>query len=220
MISGFFLGLANGATCLATCAAVLVPLFLGEGRRVGENGGLLARFLAGRLAGYLLFGLLAWAANWLLLRDPGSRAVIFSAVTIILAGLMLAYGLGKLSLNACVISPPQLRARFGRFAWLRPWLPALFGLLTGLNLCPPFLLAFTNAALNGTLAGSLLFFLAFFLGTSLYLLPLPLVGLFRNAAAVANGTAALRSVGRMAALLMSLYYVVSAILLFFEGTMV
>ncbi len=219
MISGFFLGLANGATCLATCAAVLVPLFLGEGRRVGENGGLLVRFLAGRLAGYLLFGLLAWAANGIFLRDPDSRSVIFSAVTVLLAVMMLAYGLGKLKMNACVVSPRALRARFGRFAWLRPWLPTLFGLLTGLNLCPPFLLAFTNAALNGTLAGSLLFFLAFFLGTSLYLLPLPLVGLFRGGLSAEGGAAVLRSIGRIAAVLMALYYAVSAALLFFEGTM-
>ncbi len=216
MMGGLLLGLANGATCLATCAAVLVPLFLGEGRRVSENSGLLARFLAGRLAGYLLFGLLAWAANGLILRNAGGRSVIFSAVTILLAGMLLAYGLGKLNLSACVISPRTLRARFGRLAWLRPWLPVLFGLLTGLNLCPPFLMAFTNAALNGTLAGSLLFFLAFFLGTTLYLLPLPLVGLFQGSS-VTSGVTALRSVGRMAAVLMSLYYVVSAILLFFEG---
>ncbi len=214
MLNGFFLGLANGVTCLATCAAVLLPILLGEGRRPAENGWLLARFLAGRLTGYLLFGLLAWAANWLLLRDPGSRSVIFGLAFICLAGLMLAYGAGKLHLN-CAITPRDLRARLGHREALRPWLPALFGLLTGLNLCPPFLLAFANAALNGTLLGSLAFFLAFFLGTSLYLLPLPLVGLFRSK----PGTTilALQTIGRMAAVMMSVYYIYSAILLFIEG---
>jgi sulfite exporter TauE/SafE len=216
-MGGFLLGLANGATCLATCAAVLVPLFLSEGRRVGENGWLLARFLIGRVAGYLLFGLLAWAANWLFLRDSGARSVIFAVVYFILAGLMLAYGMGKLKLSACAITPRALRARFGRFVWLRPMLPALFGLLTGMNLCPPFLLAFANAALNGTLLGSLLFFLAFFLGTSLYLLPLPLLGLFRSSSLAQNGPAALQSVGRLAAVLMSFYYVFSGMMLFIKG---
>lgn len=216
MMGGFLLGLANGATCLATCAAVLVPLFLGEGRRVSENGGLLARFLAGRLVGYLLFGLLAWAANWLVLRDSNMRSVIYAVVYFLLAAMMLAYGAGKLNLSACTITPRELRARFGRAAWLRPWLPALFGLLTGMNLCPPFLLAFTNAALNGTLLGSLLFFLAFFLGTSVYLLPLPLVGLIRGGQAT-NSASALQTVGRLAAVMMSFYYVYSGMILFVQG---
>ncbi len=214
MLSGFLLGLANGMTCLATCAAVLVPLFLGEGRRVRENGRLLAGFMAGRLAGYLLFGFLAWLANWIILRDPAIRSVIFGATCFILAAFMLAYGLGWLKLApTCAISPRALRARFGGYAWLRPMLPAVFGLLTGLNLCPPFLLAFTNAALNGTLPGSLLYFVAFFLGTSLYLLPLPLVGLFRNP----NAAQALQTVGRMASVLMSLYYIAYGSLMFFQG---
>jgi sulfite exporter TauE/SafE len=217
MMGGFMLGLANGATCLATCAAVLVPLFLGEGRRVGENGWLLARFLTGRLAGYLLFGLLAWAANWLILRDSDARTVIFAVVYFILAGMMLAYGAGKLNMTACAITPRELRARFGRTAWLRPMLPVLFGLLTGMNLCPPFLLAFANAALNGTLTGSLLFFLAFFLGTSIYLLPLPLLGLLRGAGRPAGGAEALQMVGRLAAVLMSFYYIFSGIMLVFQG---
>jgi sulfite exporter TauE/SafE len=218
MIAGFLLGLSNGATCLATCAVVLVPLFLGEGRRAAENGSLLARFLAGRLAGYLLFGLLAWAANWLILRDSSLRSGIFGAAYVLLAGLMLAYGLGRLNLISCAVTPRELRARFGRFAWLRPWLPALFGLLTGLNLCPPFLAAFTNAALNGTLLGSLLFFLAFFAGTSFFLLPIPLVGLFRQPKM--DGIAmnsAMQTVGRLAAILMSVFYIVSGVLLFFQG---
>lgn len=213
LLSGFFLGIANGIACLATCAAVLIPLFLGEGRRVRENGLLLAKFLAGRLAGYLLFGMLAWAANWVILRDAAARSVIFGVTYFILAGMMIAYGMGKLRLT-CGVTPRDLRTRLGGYTWLRPWLPVIFGLLTGLNLCPPFLLAFTNAALNGTLVGSLAFFAAFFLGTSIYLLPVPLVGALR--ASFQTGQA-LQTVGKMAAVLMSLYYVYSGILLFLEG---
>ncbi len=213
IVNGFLLGLASGGACLAACAAVLVPLFLGEGRKPAENGGLLARFLAGRLAGYLLFGLLAWMANGLLLIDPAQRARLFGVVTFLLAGLMLAYGLGKLKITPCIVSPRQIRGRLGRLHALRPWIPAIFGLLTGLNLCPPFLMAFTNATLNGTLAGSLGFFAAFFVGTSLYLLPIPFVGLFRN-----HG-AALQTVGRLAAALMSFYYLISGLMLFLEGVL-
>lgn len=211
IFSGFLLGLANGGACLATCAAVLVPLFLGEGRKPSENGGLLARFLAGRLAGYLLFGLLAWLAGGLILIDPAVRSRLFALATFVLAGLMLAYGLGKLKIAPCAVTPRQVRSRLGGLPALRPWIPVAFGLLTGVNLCPPFLMAFTNAALNGTLEGSLGFFAAFFVGTSLYLLPVPFVGLFRG-----HG-AALQMVGRYSAALMSVYYIVSGVFTFLEG---
>lgn len=213
LINGFLLGLANGGACLATCAAVLIPLFLGEGRRVTENSWLLARFLVGRLTGYLLFGLLAWSAHWLLLLEPAGRSVMFGLAYFGLAGLMLAYGLGKLRIT-CALPAHPLRARLGKHAWLRPWLPALFGLLTGLNLCPPLLLAFANAALNGTLLGSVSFFLAFFAGTTLYLLPIPLVGLLQKSI---TGAAALQTVGRLASVLMAGYYVFSGITMFMEG---
>jgi hypothetical protein len=79
-------------------------------------------------------------------------------------------------------------------------LPPLLGLLTGLNLCPPFLLAFTEAAATGTLAGSLLFFLAFYATTSLFFIPLPLLGTLGRFPVV-------RTVGRLAAGVVGVYYV-------------
>lgn len=178
MLNGLLLGLANGGACLATCSGILVPLFLGEGKPVKDNTWTMSGFMAGRLIGYLLFGLLAWMLNWLILRDPVYRAFIAGAAYLGLAGLMLAFGLGKLRV-ACALPPRALRPYLKKLPGLRPFIPVLFGLLTGLNLCPPFLLAFTNAALNGTLLGSLSFFLAFYIGTSIYLIPIPLIGLFR-----------------------------------------
>ena len=60
MIRGLLLGLAVGPTCLASCVPAMVPVLIGtdQGRRI--SGLLTAKFLAGRLIGYLLFGLLAW----------------------------------------------------------------------------------------------------------------------------------------------------------------
>jgi sulfite exporter TauE/SafE len=218
IIKGFLLGLANGGACLATCAAVLIPLILGEGQKSGsavrEHAGLLARFLAGRLTGYLLFAVLAWAANWMILRDPAARSTIFALAYFVLAGMMLAYGLGKLKIS-CALPPRTLSARLGRVPALRPLIPSLFGLLTGINLCPPFLLAFTNAALNGKLVNSLAFFAAFFVGTSLYLLPVPFIGLFQRGSS--RMAADLQWVGRLSAGLMSAYYIFSGVLMFVEG---
>ena len=53
-MQGFFLGLANGTSCLALCAPVLIPFLLSEGNNVGQNLVTLLKFLGGRLGGYLL----------------------------------------------------------------------------------------------------------------------------------------------------------------------
>jgi hypothetical protein len=54
----------------------------------------------------------------------------------------------------------------------------LVELLTGINICPPFLAAITQAAGTGTPLGSILYFLFFFFGTSVFIVPLFLAGLF------------------------------------------
>jgi len=205
LLNGLLLGLANGISCLATCSAILIPLFLGEGGRVHQNSKLLVGFLGGRLVGYLLFGVLAWAMGWLLLREPSMQSILGGVAYLVLAGFMASYGLRKPA--PCLTSPHHLRTRLSRFPWL---FPLVLGLLTGLNLCPPFLLAFTNAALNGTLLGSLLFFLAFFIGTSIYLIPVPLLGAIRKPAST-------QLIGKMAAGLMALFYIVSGIIMIYQG---
>lgn len=205
-MEGFLLGLASGITCMAYCAPVLVPLMLGAGQSTRRNGLLLAQFLGGRLVGYLLFGFLAWQVGRIILTQPLERSVVFGASYILLAGLLLYFGLAK-PVAACAISLSGARK------WLARWpalLPFGLGLLTGLNLCPPFLLAFTDAAQARNLSQSLLLFATFFLGTSVYLLPIPFLGIFR-------GRPGLAAVGRMAAVLVALYYFYSGILTLVGG---
>jgi sulfite exporter TauE/SafE len=202
-MQGFLLGLASGATCLAYCAPVLIPLVLGEGRSAAHNLGLVGQFLGGRLVGYLLFGLLAWSLGRLVPAAGEERGLIFGAVTIALAVLLLVYGL--------VRTPAACAGELtGARAGLRRW-PALFpaglGFLTGLNVCPPFLLAFTTAAQTGSIWGSLLFFFTFFLGTSVYMVPLSLVGTL-------NRFKALQTVGKLVAICMGLYYLYVGVVLF------
>jgi hypothetical protein len=83
--------------------------------------------------------------------------------------------------------------------------PALLGLLTGASLCPPFLLAFGSAAQLPGLWQSLLFFAAFFLGTSVYVIPLPLVG-------TAGRHETISIVGRLAAGIAGLLYLYSGVM--------
>lgn len=210
-MQGFILGLASGATCLAYCTPVLVPLLLGGGRKIQQNGLLIAQFLGGRLIGYLSFAVLAWLAGRLLAGASAWKEILAGAATITLAGLMAYTVLSKHHLVhvdlSCAVSNKGFRQA------LRPlgvFIPLALGFLTGLNLCPPFLLAFANASVMSTLPQSLLFFALFFLGTSLYFIPLPFLGALRRHQALQN-------IGKMASILISLYYLVSGILSIYGG---
>jgi hypothetical protein len=88
-MQGFLLGLANGTTCLAFCAPVLVPLLLKEGKDVRQNLVTLLKFLGGRLGGYMLFGLLAWATGSLLLQVTRYQSLVIGAAYVGLSVLLL-----------------------------------------------------------------------------------------------------------------------------------
>jgi hypothetical protein len=206
-MQGFFLGLANGTSCLALCAPILIPFLLSEGNNVGQNLATLLKFLGGRLGGYLLFAVLAWAVGGLLTETGGTQTLLIGGTYIGLSLLLLAAVLRKErpDSGACALS--DARARFRRWPAL---IPFGMGLLAGLKVCPPLLLAFTNAASSGTLGGSLLLFVTFFLGTSFYFLPVSLVGTLTR-------LPDLRLVGKFAAVIVALYYFYSGVLLFAGG---
>lgn len=205
-MQGLLLGLANGTTCLAFCAPVLIPFMLGKGQPTRKNWLLLAQFLGGRLGGYLLFGLLAWVAGQLIQPGEAWRALVYGTAYLGLAGLLL-YASFVRAPAPCAGSLPRLRRTLRRVPAL---LPAALGFFTGLNLCPPFLLAFAGAAQNASLLASLLFFLLFFIGTSLYFIPLPFVGLLSR-------NSALQWVGKTAAVLVACYYLYSGLISLIGG---
>lgn len=206
-MSGFLLGLANGNSCVALCAPVLIPFLLSQGENVPRNLLTLLKFLAGRLLGYLLFGLLAWAVGGLLWAVSANQTFLISGTYIGLSVFLLVAVFTKPGPPAAACDLARARNR------LRPWpmlIPIGMGLLTGLKICPPLLLAFTAAANSGSLGGSLLLFVTFFLGTSLYFLPLPLMGVFTR-------LPDLRLVGKFAAVIIALYYLFSGMLMFAGG---
>jgi cytochrome c biogenesis protein CcdA len=65
-----------------------------------------------------------------------------------------------------------------------PWFAASLGLLTGLNLCPPFGAAIAGAAATASIKSALTYFWAFFAGTALYFAPLLLLSPFTKIDAI------------------------------------
>lgn len=194
------LGFSSGLMCLAACGPVLLPWLAAEGAGLRGTSALLGRFLAGRLAGYLAFATLAWALGLALPLPARANAALFGAVHLALAATLAGYALSTLRPRpaACPggLSVTRNRALAGRFRALGP---VALGFLTGLNLCPPFLVAGVRAAQRHSLSGALGFFLLFFAGTLVWFLP------FLGVSAVRRFTG-LPVVARFTTALVAAYY--------------
>ena len=196
-MEGFLLGLSAGAMCIAYCAPALIPFMLAEGSGAARNFFLLGGFLIGRFSGYMIFAGIAWIVSGFMIFDQNYRELIYGLIYTALAVWLLVSCCAKTN-TACAAR--TLSAKTASMLETKRWVvPYVSGLLTGLNLCPPFLLAFADAANKGGLFQIVLYFMAFFLGTSVYFIPAPLIGMFRM-------HTQLRLVGRMAAVIASLYY--------------
>lgn len=165
---GFLLGIATGTTCLATCGPIYAPYLMLSGSSLRSSLLVLLEISGGRFVTYLLVGLIAGLLSKSL-NVLGDRTW-FTAIAYIAFSLYLLYTALRTRRRKQCCQTSKWQAAMQR--------PLVLGLLTGINFCPSFLLAFTKAvSLSGPLAGMALFG-AFFVGTSLFLLPLACFGVF------------------------------------------
>lgn len=162
-------GLSVGAFCLTSCFPFMGAVFGAETRSLSKNCLILLEFLAGRLLGYLCFGLIAghlgerFDPKWLRLATDVSFILLSLVLFLYLAGLVREKkGCG---------TPP----------WLKTRSPVVMGFLTGINLCPPFLLSVTYVFAQHSALYGMAYFALFFLTSSIYFLPLVFVGLASRA---------------------------------------
>lgn len=168
MTEGFLLGISTGSFCLLYCFPVALPFLLSEDlSQRGTNLRLVLLFLLGRLLAYILVGSLlgVLAAQFLGLAPQFLTSTLLPWVFVVLGASMLATGVAQSFPHAPICRaiekayPPS-----GGALWL--------GLLTGVNLCPPFLAAAARVLAHpGAVYGSI-YFLFFYLGTAVYFLPL------------------------------------------------
>ena len=165
---------------------------------------LIGQFLSGRLAGYLVFAVLAWGISKSIIHAGGQRELIIGSSYIILSLFLAAYGFFHIK-PSC--SAGFLKGSLWKAMNMRPAvLPAFMGFATGLSFCPPFLLALTGAIEKGSLPGSMYFFFAFFLGTSLFFIPIPFIGVLRR-------FSVLPIIGKMATGIIGIYYFYSGVII-------
>lgn len=198
IIKGLILGFSTGLFCIGFCYPILGPLMLSRNNAGFKDSTIsLSLFMLGRLFAYLLFGIIFG-----LIGQSASSIKIFHSTLVpiaylVLGILMVIYGL--------ITSLPQwdLCRVLGKH-FQHPRTNLVFGFLTGINICPPFLLAITTAAdLAGPWRG-LVFFFFFFLATTVYLLPFlfsSLVNRFRD----------LRVAAKIVAMLAGLWFIYHSI---------
>ena len=195
VIEGWCLGLSTGPYCFGACAPFMVPVLCAEGaptvcgnfRRIGE-------FLLGRFLAYLCFGV---AVGWIgeLLKPHLSQRVAAAAL-VVASAVMILYALikGLPQWRWCAWSARRLPMNR---------MPLILGVLIGINVCPPFLVAMARLLQLGGPAIGALFFAGFFAGTSLYTLPLAALSPLTHSARV-------QRIGTYAAVIVGGWFLLSA----------
>jgi sulfite exporter TauE/SafE len=171
ILQAFSLGLSAGLFCMARCVPTLAPLLLlspHKGLRAGL--GLVGIFLGGRLVAYCLLGFLAGGVGSM--GDALPYSLLFLALTQIALGAML---IAQAFYNGAHKQCPGKRMLFGTRKTI-----FTAGMLTGVTLCPPLLLAISLAMENGSPWRGILFFVIFFLATSIYVVPVSLAAIKLN----------------------------------------
>jgi hypothetical protein len=198
------LGLASGPACLAACGPVLVPSLLAGQAGFLPNLRTIAVFLGARLLGYLLFALVAWQLGALTSMLIKPHPQLIGLVYVLMAGVLAwyAYAVRRNCAGDCSTSKlVTIGGTADESGSAQKGIAgvAMLGFLTGLNFCPPFVVAGIRAAELGSLSGALLFFAVFFAGTSVWFVPIAGLGcVVRNQALI--------TVARMTMGLVALYY--------------
>jgi len=199
-VEAVLLGLSTGLACTVSCGAVLVPWLVVQRRTFGGTASLLAQILLGRLTGYLLYALAAWAAGRVIApADLPARALLFGLSHLLLAAALVWYAISARSHEQTCRPPVRRSAVTTLRARVAVLGPAGVGFLTGVNLCPPFIAATVRAAESPSLLSSLAFFTAFFAGTSVWFLPFLATGTVRRIPAAAT-------VARVTMAIVAVYY--------------
>lgn len=189
LIAPLLLGLSTGVYCFVYCVPFIAPVMVSEERGGRANFNVLAKFILGRLAGYLAFGA---AAGYLGSRLSGINWELITMIALAALSIFLivhALGLwGARRSHACAI-----------VKGFNPELPFVMGILMGVNACPPFLLSLTYVlTLQSTFKG-ILYFLMFFIGTTVYFVPLFFLGYL-------NRVREFQMVGRVSAVIVGLLF--------------
>jgi sulfite exporter TauE/SafE len=189
---GFTLGISTGLACLATCGPIYSAYLMQLNRTAWRYVTAVLEMSLGRFIMYILIGAVAGLLGT---QIEEIQRDYFTVISYLLFSTFLLVSVFRTKKCDSGCKAP----RWNRFA---DW-PVLLGFVTGINVCPSFLLAFSRSfSLSGPVAG-MMFFAAFFIGTSLFLIPISFIGMFGK-------KELFRNIARIAAVLVSVWFITSA----------
>lgn len=155
-----------GVYCIGVCLPIFVPMILADKQNTRSTLRIVIEFSLGRLLGYLFHGVLIGLLGVSINSELVHKLISFS--TLLMGIMLIVYSLGflKWGHKACKVF-------FGKVK-----IPIFLGFFTGINVCPPFLASLVYAFGLKSVLKSIAYFSFFFLGTSLYIVPLGLLGRF------------------------------------------
>jgi sulfite exporter TauE/SafE len=190
---GFTLGLSTGLACLSTCGPVYTTYLMQSNRSMLRYVTAVLEMSLGRFIVYILIGAIAGFVGTNI-QEIERKYFTIVAYLLFSTYLLITALRTKKCDSGCKLS------KWNRFT---EW-PIILGFISGVNICPSFLLAFSRSfVISGPLSG-MMFFAAFFLGTSLFLVPVSFVGMFGK-------KELFRNVARLAALIVAVWFISSAI---------
>jgi sulfite exporter TauE/SafE len=190
---GFTLGISTGLACLATCGPIYSAYLMQLNRTAWRYVTAVLEMSLGRFIMYILIGAVAGLLGT---QVEDIQRDYFTVISYLLFSMFLLISVFRTKKCDSGCKAP----RWNKFA---DW-PVLLGFVTGINVCPSFLLAFSRSfSLSGPIAG-MMFFAAFFIGTSLFLIPISFIGMFGK-------KELFRNIARIAAVLVSIWFITSAV---------
>ncbi len=170
----------------------------------------------------MVFAAAVWMVGSQIPRAWVGRTWLMGGIQVLLAAGLVVYAVGWPHRRCGATNPANADAlaRRGTASGLvkigetpRPMMSGALalGFLTGINLCPPFLVAGLRAAELEHLSAALLFFVCFFAGTAVWFLPFLSMGFVQRTPAVVI-------VARMVAGLLACWYGFSGISILIERT--
>ena len=179
MTDSLILGLSSGSACIATCGMVMFPYLMSGSAGVKKIALDLTLFLMTRFLVYFILATLSWYFGQALFSNPVVRNIVPGILYMVFAVLLIWYSISK-------NSNPDCPAKILKTVNNHRLVPILLGIVNSLGFCPALFIILTKGATQGTLIQSYVAFLAFFIGSSLWFLPLPLVGKIRKKEVLRN----------------------------------
>lgn len=174
MLLKFFAeGVVLGATllpaCIMTCGPIYIPFVLTRAEKGLKSGAILVlKLVIARFVAYIGVGMLSGVAGGEI--PEKTREIIVHIAFVVLSGLLFYNS----------IRPPILTGCPRKFFGKTITSPYLLGFLTGLNLCPPFLIALTEAARSGGILSGAILFLGLGISSSFFFLPFSFLNILKK----------------------------------------